>query len=122
MPVSAFHGVTAAQPTVEIRPDLHYIYRREEESSDASRNIWCPDPEREHMRYATTNNISAVVLKVLGDQKGVSFDDLQRVTGLLPGELQQGISVLQSSGLIEGSPTKYSLTERGDKARYFVAS
>jgi len=74
------------------------------------------------MRYATTNNISAVVLKVLGEQKGVSFDGLQRATGLLPDELTQGINELQSGGLIEGDQTKYSLTERGDKARYFVAS
>lgn len=74
------------------------------------------------MRYATANNISALVLKALGERKVLSTEELTRVTGLLPDELQQGLSELQSGGLIEARATDYALTERGEKARHFVAS
>lgn len=73
------------------------------------------------MEYANPKNIGAQLLKVFGDLKSVSFNELQAMTGLPTELLQRGLGELQSGGLIEGDQTKYSLTERGDKARFFVA-
>jgi predicted transcriptional regulator len=74
------------------------------------------------MRFATANNISALLLKALGERKVMSADELTRMTGLLPDELEHGLRELQSGGLIEPLEKNYALTERGEKARYFVAS
>lgn len=74
------------------------------------------------MRFATANNISALLLKALGERKVMSAEELTRTTGLLPDELAHGLSELQSDGLIEAKEKNYALTARGEKARYFVAS
>ena len=74
------------------------------------------------MLYANPKVVGAQLLKILGDLQSQSFNELQSRTGLPADVLERGLAELTESGLIFGDQSKYSLTERGDKARYFVST
>lgn len=78
--------------------------------------------EREQLKRGNPNTVGAVILKLVGDQKAMSLDDLRSITGLPADMLVRTLGNLQSDGLIRGTEAEYLLTERGDKARFFVAS
>ena len=52
----------------------------------------------------------------------MAMDDLLSLTGLPADFLQKSLGELMDTGLIENNKDAFALTERGNKARYLVAS
>lgn len=77
--------------------------------------------EREQLSKGNPKIAAPVILKLLGEQP-MQIDELFSLTGMPQKLLQQSLEELVSSGLIVAVQSQYRLTDRGEKARFLVAS
>jgi len=77
--------------------------------------------EREQLKRGNPKTAGAVILKLLAEQP-LSNTDLQSMLGLPADLLERSLAELENGNLIESTGGRYTLTERGEKARFVVAS
>lgn len=78
--------------------------------------------DRARLKKVNPKTIGPTVLKFIGEHPGTSFAALLSATGAPEDLLRASIKDLQEHELIGGGDREYILTERGNKARFVVAS
>jgi predicted transcriptional regulator len=78
--------------------------------------------DRARQKAVNPKIVGGAVLKLVGDQPGISFTSLLSATGVPEDFLQNSIRDLLANELIVGNNLGYELTDRGVKARSVVAS